>query len=312
MTEILSLSPAYKNYIWGGERLKKEYGKQSDDIVAETWELSCNPNGLSIVDSGTYKGMTLKDALDKMGADCLGTSAAAFDFFPVLIKLIDAKNSLSIQVHPNDEYALKNENSYGKTEVWYIVDAVEGAFLYCGFNKDIDKDEFVQRIKDNTLLEVLNKVYVKKGDVVFIDAGTVHAINAGILIAEIQQNSDLTYRIYDYNRLGADGKPRPLHIEKAIAVTDFSKKETVNNNKANDNMLCTCPYFEVYRHNVNGSANLKSTEKSFHCLLCLEGDAKVVSGNQSVVLNKGKCLFIPADTEYTVDGNCEFLLTLIP
>ena len=210
---VFRLTPAFKDYIWGGTRLRDEYGKKCDyDKVAESWELSCHKDGASVVADGEDKGFTLAEYIDKHGKAVLGTDCEKFENFPILIKLIDAKDNLSVQVHPDNEYALRVEGEYGKTEMWYIVDCDEGATLLYGFKHEISKEEFAERIADNTLLEVTNAVPVKKGDVFFIQAGTLHAIGKGILIAEIQQNSNTTYRIYDYGRVGKDGKPRELHL----------------------------------------------------------------------------------------------------
>ncbi|MBP3853322.1 MAG: class I mannose-6-phosphate isomerase, partial [Erysipelotrichaceae bacterium] len=192
---LLRLKPACKDYLWGGHRLVEEYGVDySGDILAEAWELSCHPDGPSIIDNGAYQGKTLQEYLDAEGMEVLGENCRRFREFPILTKFIDARDNLSIQVHPNNAYALKNENQYGKTEMWYVLDAQPGAFLYYGFKEEISKEEFARRIKDNTLLDVLNAVQVKKGDVLFIESGTLHAIGKGILVAEIQQNSNVTYR----------------------------------------------------------------------------------------------------------------------
>ena len=245
----MKLTPAFKDYLWGGTRLRTEYHMQSDlGKLAEAWVLSCHKDGPSVVENGELAGMTLEAAIEKTGKDCLGTKGKAFEFFPILIKLIDAKDNLSIQVHPSDEYALRVEGEYGKTEMWYVVDCDPGSCLYYGFNREVTPDEFAARIADNTLLEVLNKVEVKKGDCFFIESGTIHAIGAGLLIAEIQQNSNTTYRVYDYGRVGADGQPRQLHVEKAKAVTQlcppkaaYGAVETVDG-KAR---LASCKYFTV-------------------------------------------------------------------
>lgn len=214
---ILKLKPACKDYLWGGHRLVEEYGIEYDgDILAEAWELSCHPDGPSVITNGEYAGKTLKEFIDEKGMEVLGLHCRRFREFPILTKFIDARDNLSIQVHPGNSYALKNEGQYGKTEMWYVLDAEEGAILYYGFKKEITKEEFARRIKDNTILEVLNAVEVHKGDVLFIESGTLHAIGKGLLIAEIQQNSNVTYRIYDYGRVGKDGKKRDLHIEKAL------------------------------------------------------------------------------------------------
>ena len=195
--------------------MRDEYGKKCDfDKVAESWELSCHKDGNSVIDSGEYKGLTLSEYVEKAGKAVLGTDCEKFENFPILIKLIDAKDNLSVQVHPDNEYALRVEGEYGKTEMWYVVDCDPGASLLYGFTHEISKEEFRQRIENNTLLEVTNRVEVHPGDVFFIESRTLHAIGKGILIAEIQQNSNTTYRVYDYGRVGADGKPRQLHIEK--------------------------------------------------------------------------------------------------
>lgn len=197
-----------------------EFGKEYDgDKLAETWELSCHPDGPSYVANGEYAGETLSEYILMEGKKVTGTHSRHYSQFPLLIKFIDAKDDLSIQVHPDDEYAMKNEGQYGKTEMWYIVDCEEGASLYYGFSREVSKAEFEERIKNKTLLEVLNKVEVHKGDVLFIEPGTIHAIGKGNLIAEIQENSNVTYRVYDYGRKDANGKERDLHIEKALQVT---------------------------------------------------------------------------------------------
>ena len=215
---ILKLKPGCKDYIWGGQRLKTDFGIQSGlNPLSEAWVLSCHPDGPSVLADGPDKGMTLRAWLDKAGKEALGTACEAFEDFPMLIKLIDAKKDLSIQVHPSDAYALEHEGQYGKTEMWVVLDAEPGASLYYGFDREVSLEEFSSRVSDGTLTEVLRKVPVKPGDVFFIPSGTLHAIGAGLVIAEIQQNSNVTYRVFDYGRLGADGKPRPLHVEKALA-----------------------------------------------------------------------------------------------
>lgn len=205
---ILKLKPSCKDYLWGGHRLVEEYGKEYDgDVLAESWELSCHPDGPSVIVNGDHVGKTLQQYIEEEGKGVLGTHCGRFRDFPILIKFIDAKDNLSIQVHPDNRYALKNEGQYGKTEMWYVMDAGKDAFLYYGFKKEVSKEEFEKRIKENTLLEVLNAVPVQKGDVLFIESGTIHAIGKDILIVEIQQNSNVTYRVYDYGRGGNDFRP---------------------------------------------------------------------------------------------------------
>lgn len=300
----MKLSPALKDYIWGGDRLKREYGIESDlERVAEAWVLSCHPDGPSIVLNGEYKGLTLSEVIEKEGKELLGKNAESFEFFPILVKLIDAKSNLSIQVHPSDEYALENEGQFGKTEMWYVMDCDEGAYLYYGFDHEISPEEFKARIEDNTICEVLNKVPVKKGDFFFIEAGTIHAIGGGLLIAEIQQNSNLTYRVYDYGRVGADGKPRELHVEKAQKVTSL-KKPSIPYGAPTSARLASCKYFTSDIIEVSGEKMLSIEDDSFLSLLLLEGEATV----GDISLKKGESLFIPASFgNLKIEGNAKFI-----
>ncbi len=315
----LKLEPAFKDYLWGGTRLRDDYGKKCDyDKVAESWELSCHKDGNSVISNGSYAGATLADYIEKEGKNVLGTNCGRFENFPVLIKLIDAKDNLSVQVHPENEYALKVEGEYGKTEMWYIVDCDEGAELLYGFKGNVTKEEFAERIKNNTLLEITNAVPVKKGDVFFIKAGTLHAIGKGILIAEIQQNSNTTYRVYDYGRVGADGKTRPLHIEKALDVTKLCPAEPypvtapVEENGCRKQLLSKCEYFTVYKINIEQTAEFNADSTSFESILNLEGTAAIRCGDTEITLEKGETAFIPAGCgKYTITGKCEAILTRI-
>lgn len=311
---ILKLKPAYKDYIWGGTRLISDYNKTGGGTrMAESWELSCHADGLSRIMEGEESGKTLQEYIGLRGRQVLGSNCMHFEEFPILIKFIDAKDDLSIQVHPNDTYALKNENQYGKTEMWYVMDCEEGAFLYYGFASQISKEEFERRINENSLTEVLNKVYVKKGDVLFIEAGTIHAIGKNILIAEIQQNSNITYRVYDYGRRGADGKMRDLHIEKALAVTN---RNPIVKEKTFSPHIASCDYFTVDKIYLDGK-NIKKIngcvgKESFVSLLILEGEGIIWSGNEVIKIKKGDSIFLPADSgEYELAGNLEGLMTTV-
>lgn len=304
---ILKLAPSFKDYIWGGRRLIEEYHKPYEgDILAESWEVSCHPDGPSFVTNGAYAGKTLQEYIDLAGREVLGTNCRRFDEFPVLIKFIDAKDNLSIQVHPDNAYALKYEHQYGKTEMWYVVDCEEGAYLYYGFNREVSKEEFAERIRNNTLLEVLNPVKVKKGDVLFIESGTIHAIGKNILIAEIQQNSNVTYRVYDYGRVGADGKPRALHVEKALDVT--LRTPPVKHDFGGH--LARCEYFTVDAK--NGDFDGVADEKSFVSLLITDGAGELTCGGETVPVKKGESYFLPANSgAYTVKGQCQTLVTVV-
>lgn len=317
----MKLTAPLKDYIWGGERLKTEFGKQTDlEKVAESWELSCHKDGSSVIANGADAGKTLPEWLAEQGKDVLGSNCAAFENFPVLIKLIDAKDNLSVQVHPKNEYALRVEGEYGKTEMWYIVGCEPGARLLYGFSHPIEKAEFEERIRSNTLLEVTNSVEVHEGDVFFIEAGTLHAIGSGILIAEIQQNSNTTYRIYDYGRVGKDGKPRELHVEKAMDVTELvpptrSTKpmgEPENCGGYSKTLLSTCEYFTVHALDIREKAELEADESSFHSLLCLEGEVVLNSAHGDLSIAKGESVFLQAGYgKYTISGTGKLLLTTV-
>lgn len=315
----LLLKPVVKDYLWGGTRLRTEFGLYSDgEIAAEGWMLSCHKDGSSAVINGEFSGKTLPEVLELWGNAAIGKRAEKFPYFPLLIKLIDAKQKLSVQVHPDDEYALKYEGEFGKTEMWYVVDCDEGAELVYGFKEDISKEEFRERIENNTLTEVCNSVPVRKGDVFFITAGTLHAIGEGILIAEVQQNSNTTYRVSDYGRLGADGKPRPLHIEKAIDVTKCEKpaipygqvgKVTKNGSNA-VRELARCEFFSTDILMLKDKLTLNLTD-SFVSLLCLNGSATVNWNDESLKIGKVDSVFIPAGLVTEISGEAEILISYV-
>ncbi len=315
----LLLKPEIKDYLWGGTKLKSEYGLETEkQIAAEGWMLSCHKDGAGTIINGELKGKTLPEALELWGSDATGKNSEKFPYFPLLIKLIDAKQKLSVQVHPDDKCALENEGEFGKTEMWYVVDCEEGAELIYGFNGEISKAEFEQRIKDNTLTEICNTVPVNKGDVFFISAGTLHAIGEGILIAEVQQNSNTTYRVSDYGRLGADGKPRPLHIEKAIDVTELKKPSmpygqvgeviTAGNNSIRK--LASCDFFTAEIVNLEDSYTVKN-EQSFVSLLVLDGNATLCWDKDSLSLKKGDSVFVPANFEVSLSGKAQLLCSCV-
>lgn len=308
---ILKLTPSCKDYIWGGRRLIEEFGKDfSGDVLAETWEISCHKDGLSTISNDDNAGKTLLNYIQEKGTQCLGTNASPFEYFPILVKLIDAKDYLSIQVHPDDSYALEHEHQYGKTEMWYVVDAKEGAFLYYGFSKSVSKEELKERIQNNTLLEVLNKVPVKKGDTFFIEPGTIHAIGKDILIAEIQQNSNVTYRVYDYGRVDANGNGRELHIDKAVDV--INRKQYVESQKS-DSHLADCKYFTVDKMILDGTYTEKVTNASFVGLLFVEGNGSILDSDTNLDFKKGDSFFIPANEEtYTIKGTGVALKITLP
>ena len=311
---ILKLRPACKDYLWGGHRLAEEYNVDyRGEILAEAWVLSAHPDGPSVIDNGPYKGKTFRDYLEAEGMEVLGTHCRRFREFPILTKFIDARDNLSIQVHPGNGFALQNEGQYGKTEMWYVLDAEEGAYLYYGFREEISREEFAERIRDNTLLEVLNAVPVHRGDVLFIESGTLHAIGKGILIAEIQQNSNVTYRIYDYGRVGKDGKKRDLHIEKALAVTN---RVPIVRSGSQYPHVADCDYFTVDKLNLDGklTSRMQGTvfDSSFLSILILDGEGTISCRGETVSYRKGDSIFLSAGSgNWQIEGTCDALLTTI-
>lgn len=304
---IVKLSPAFKDYLWGGTKLRDIYHKPCDfDIIAESWELSAHPDGTSVIASGQYKGMLFTEYLEKIGLSALGTKYDVNKEFPLLIKLIDAKQNLSVQVHPDDAYALQHENGYGKTEMWYVIDAEPGAGLYVGFNRDVSREEVAQRIKDNTIMEVLDFHSTKPGDVFFIPAGTVHAIGAGNLICEIQQSSNSTYRLYDYDRRDKFGNPRELHLDKALDVLNYHKYEPVPFEGK-----VSCKYFNVSFVDVEGKRQITLTNDSFYSITCIKGSGTLTLG-ETMPIKSGETVFIPAtDSILTVEGNVSLVISTI-
>ena len=317
----MKLQASLKDYLWGGTRLKEEYGKETNlDKVAESWELSCHEAGQSVIVNGEAAGQTLSDWLAGQDRSVLGKNAERFEKFPLLIKLIDAKGDLSVQVHPDNEYALRVEGEPGKTEMWYIVDCEPGASLLYGFKEQISREEFKRRIADNSLLDVCNRVPVHKGDVFFIDSGTLHAIGAGILLCEIQQSSNTTYRIYDYGRMGTDGQPRELHVAKALDVTKLERpvRDTKPQAKldifacAEVELLASCEYFTTYHINLNGMCHLKAGANSFQCITVLAGSMELATAGGRVSIKKGESVFLPAGLgRYQLIGHGECILSEI-
>ena len=316
--EILKLKPVFKDYIWGGTRLRDDFGYDCDlDPIAEGWMLSCHKDGKSIIEGGEFNGRTLEEYIEAYGkTETLGHNSDKFPYFPVLIKLIDAKDNLSIQVHPDDAYAAEVEHEFGKTEIWYVLDATEDAKLIYGFKEKISSEQFKAAIENNTLMEVLNVVNVKKGDLFFIEAGTVHAIGKGVLIAEIQQNSNSTYRVYDYGRVGKDGKPRELHIKKAVDVSKtepakykikpFGKEQIIRGGIRQ--LLTKCDLFTVYRYQIKSKMIFEADSYSFNHILVLEGKG-TIDGRP---FKKGDSFFIPAKYgQYEIIGKAEILITNI-
>lgn len=310
---FIKLKPALKSYLWGGTKLRDLYKKQcASDTIAESWELSAHPAGQCTVATGRHKGKLFSSYLRTVGKEVLGWKCQSMAEFPLLVKFIDAREDLSVQVHPDDEYALENEREYGKNEMWYIVDCEPGAKLYIGFNRDLTREEVIQRVQEHTILEVLNQVPTHPGDVFFIPAGTVHAIGAGNLICEIQQSSNSTYRLYDYGRRDAQGNLRQLHLEKALEVLDLNwyMQPVPRYDMPNeDALLSECKYFKASIYNVDKSIELEMDESSFQSILCLEGEGTLSAGRLVQTIQAGDCIFAPANAErLRADGQMKIVV----
>ena len=317
------LKPAGKDYLWGGSRLNDDFSKGIDlDPLAETWECSTHPDGPSIVASGEYKGKTLTEVL-KSHPEYLGTHPQTDGELPILIKFVDARKDLSIQVHPTDAYAREHENGQlGKTEMWYVLDAAKDAKLVYGLQHNTDREVIRRSIAEGSIEKYLQKVPIQKDDLFYIEAGTIHAIGAGALIAEIQESSNLTYRLFDYNRVDKNGNKRELHVDKALEVANLhasaEPRQPLRVLKyrcgSASELLCRCKYFEVYRMLVNTErcrnlVGYQADSTSFRVLLCINGCGSIFFGEgQSLRLFKGDCIFVPANSaKIRIHGKSQFL-----
>ncbi len=303
----LKLAPVPKEILWGGTRLSASYNKKAPfDRIAESWELTVRPDGMSVIENGAFAGTSLGEFFEKAGADAIAPGFDG-DRFPLLLKLIDARDRLSIQVHPADDYALPHENELGKTEMWYILEADEGAEIIYGLSESFDRDKMRRALADGCAESLMNSIPVHAGDVFFIPPGLVHAIGSGILLAEIQQNSNVTYRIYDYQRRGADGSLRPLHIDKALdVIRDYSEEEILAiqfacdvEEDASSDLLAACNNFTARLLSVDGSHTV-SAEGSFVSLLCVDGEGELVHASGTYPIRKGDSYFLPAASGETV------------
>ena len=299
--ELVKLAPAVKDYIWGGTYFKAFNKGVSLERVSECWELSVRDVDSSIIASGKDKGKLLVDVISK---EDVGPIQDRFKYFPILIKLIDAKENLSVQVHPSDDYALKNENSFGKSEMWHIISADKGSGLYVGLNKKCSKEEIKQALENGNILDYLNFFPVKPGDTFIIDPGTIHAIGKGVRLIEIQQNSNLTYRLYDYNRVDKFGNLRELHIQKALEVINYNKYEV---KKSDGNLLADNQYFTVKEVSFNGEIELKADEKSFISFTFLSGEGKV----NDIDFNQYDTFFLPYGKKCLVKGKGTLIISSV-
>ncbi|MDY0781649.1 type I phosphomannose isomerase catalytic subunit [Tenacibaculum sp. IB213877] len=302
INQFIKFEPILKDKIWGGEKLMKLLNKKSDrKDIGESWEISDVEGDTSVVSNGSLKGKDLKELLSIYKADLVGEKIydQFGDKFPLLIKFIDAKEALSIQLHPHDELAKKRHNSFGKTEMWYVMQADKNANLIVGFQKDSDQKEYIHHLNNKSLLDILNVDLVNKGDVYFIPTGRVHAIGAGVLLAEIQQTSDITYRVYDWDRQDSEGNYRELHTDLAIDAIDYKAQESYKTaytkQENTSSPIVSCPYFTTNILPVLGKIEVNHSDKdSFVIYMCVEGEAEFEYQGQKEKLQMGQTLLVPA------------------
>ncbi len=317
---MIKLKSVYQEYIWGGTKIRDLLQKDTGALprVAESWEVSTHPAGRSIVDSGEFRGKTLNEYFDKTGWDKAGRYAARNRQLPILIKYIDAKENLSIQVHPGDKYAKKHENDNGKNEMWFVLSADEGAFIYLGFKRDVTKEEVKRRIADNTLEEVLNRVEVKANEAYYIPAGTVHAIGAGCLICEVQQTSNVTYRIYDYGRVDENGRGRELHIKKALDVlnyhrtqiADLKRRDTMSMEQYIGGMFGRNGKCTLLKYEAEGDLTILLPVSHLTFALVLDGSGMLYGAESEEKFQKGETWMMRGRAT-RVSGKCKILFVAI-
>ncbi len=317
---MIKLKSVYQEYIWGGSKIHELLHKDTGTLprVAESWEVSTHPAGKSIVENGAFRGKTLNEYFDQIGWGTAGRYAARNHQLPILIKYIDAKENLSIQVHPNDKYARKHEGDNGKNEMWFVLAADEGAFIYLGFSRDVTKEEIKRRISDNTLEEVLNRVEVKPNEAFYIPAGTVHAIGAGCLICEVQQTSNVTYRIYDYGRTDENGKPRELHVKKALDVLDYrrteiadlKRRDTMSMERYIDGMFGRNGKCTLLKYEAEGDLTILLPVSHLTFALVIDGSGKLYAGDSEEAFERGDTWMIHGRAT-RVSGKCKVLFVAI-
>ena len=317
---MIKLKSVYQEYIWGGSKIHELLHKDTGTLprVAESWEVSTHPAGKSIVENGAFRGKTLNEYFDQIGWGTAGRYAARNHQLPILIKYIDAKENLSIQVHPNDKYARKHEGDNGKNEMWFVRAADEGAFIYLGFSRDVTKEEIKRRIADNTLEEVLNRVEVKPNEAFYIPAGTVHAIGAGCLICEVQQTSNVTYRIYDYGRTDENGKPRELHVKKALDVLDYrrteiadlKRRDTMSMERYIDGMFGRNGKCTLLKYEAEGDLTILLPVSHLTFALVIDGSGKLYAGDSEEAFERGDTWMIHGRAT-RVSGKCKVLFVAI-
>ncbi len=315
--EPIKFEPILKEMIWGGDKICQILNVESDKLIGENWTLSCRNDAMSVVADGENKGVKFEDLINANKKEMLGDLFKEIESFPILVKIIHAKDNLSIQVHPDDFYAIKELGiPYGKTEMWYVIDAEPNSKLVAGLKSNVTKEVFENAIKNNEVMDCLNFVDIKKGDVIDIPAGLVHAITSGLLIAEIQQNSDTTFRVYDYDRTDNQGNKRELHVERALDVIDFSGKlknevidgETSKIGDVEFTKYINNDFFTVDKYTITTSFSDESLVDRFSIIMVVEGNGTIKFGNKELNVALGETVFIPAYLgKYEVVGNLSIL-----
>ena len=310
----LQFNPILKERIWGGEKLKTELNKPiTSNITGESWEISTVKGDVSIIANGDLKGKSLMDVINDNPNEILGTEVYARfgKEFPLLFKYLDAREDLSIQVHPNDALAKKRHDSFGKTEMWYIMQADEDARIIVGFKENSNAAEYLENLENKTLLSILDDVKVKSGDVFFLETGTVHAIGAGLVVAEIQQTSDITYRLYDFDRVDAQGATRELHVDLALDAINYNvvqTKKEYSKDVNESNVVVDCPYFTTNFIPLDGNISVQKDGKSFTVYMCIDGEFEIQCNDAVYNYKKGDTLLIPAGiSELIISGKASIL-----
>ncbi|WP_428232135.1 type I phosphomannose isomerase catalytic subunit [Flavobacterium sp.] len=310
----LQFDPILKERIWGGKKLQTVLNKPIvSDITGESWELSTVEGDVSVVANGELKGKSLTELIDQSPNEILGTKVYARfgNQFPLLFKYLDAREDLSIQVHPNDQLAKERHNSFGKTEMWYVMQADADARIIVGFKEDSSKEEYLENLKNNTLVAILDDVKAKAGDVFFLETGTVHAIGAGLVVAEIQQTSDITYRLYDFDRVDAQGNKRELHVDLALDAINYNKVDTHKKYETapnQSNVIVDCSYFTTNFIPLDGKIEADSSGETFKVYMCIEGAFEMRYENVAYQYKKGDTVLIPADMRsYVLEGTAAVL-----
>jgi mannose-6-phosphate isomerase len=310
----LQFQPIFKDRIWGGTKLKTVLNKPiTSSITGESWELSTVDGDVSVIANGEFAGKSLTAFIDAFPNEVLGTKVFKIfgKQFPLLFKYLDAREDLSIQVHPNDQLASARHNSFGKTEMWYVLQADAGSSIIIGFKKDSNSAEYIENLNGKTLLSLLDTIPVEVGDVFFLETGTVHAIGAGLLIAEIQQTSDITYRLYDFDRVDADGNTRALHIDLALDAINYDKidaKKSYQKHENTSNEMVDCNYFTTNYIPLSGTMKFEKDGRSFHVYMCTEGDFTITQENVPYHYKKGDTILMPAAISiFEFTGNASLL-----